>query len=164
MGKSSVSRYRKRIRSEFEAAFAEEHTPHEIAGSFAIGVFVTTLPSLGLGLLFFVFLARLSARISSIAIFSSALVINPLVKAPMFVAAFWLGTRMLGPASETASGSVSEATAVAIRMISGFVVLGVVIAAVGYVTVYVFVTEYRKRDIELVEEIVDDDLLPEEGS
>ncbi|MFQ3285333.1 MAG: hypothetical protein ACI9TI_001724 [Natronomonas sp.] len=155
-----VSRYRQRVYAEFEAAFAEQHTPHQVAGSFSIGVFVTTLPSLGLGLVFFLFLTRLSDRISPIAIFSSALVINPLVKAPMFVAAFWIGTRLLGP-TETASGGFAEATAVATRMISGFVVIGVAIAAAGYVVVYVLVTQYRKRDVELVEEILDDELLAE---
>jgi len=159
MFRARVSAYYGRFRSELETAFAETHTAHEVAGSFAIGVFVTTLPSLGLGLVFFLFLARLSDRISPIAIFSSALVINPLVKAPMFIAAFWIGTRLLGPAGAAASGSVAEATAVAFRMVVGFAVLGLFVAAVGYVAVYVLVTQYRKRDVELLEEVVDDDLL-----
>jgi uncharacterized protein (DUF2062 family) len=156
-----VSRYRRRVRSELEAAFAERHTPHQVAGSFSIGVFVTTLPSLGLGLVFFLFLTRLSDRISPIAIFSSALVINPLVKAPMFVAAFWIGTRLLGPLSAPPGEGVAEATAVATRMISGFVVIGFGVAAAGYAVVYVLVTQYRRRDIELVEAVVDDEFLGE---
>ena len=156
-----VSRYRRRVRSELEAAFAERHTPHQVAGSFSIGVFVTTLPSLGLGLVFFLFLTRLSDRISPIAIFSSALVINPLVKAPMFVAAFWIGTRLLGPLSAPPGAGVAEATAVAARMVSGFVVIGFGVAAAGYAVVYVLVTQYRRRDIELVEAVVDDEFLGE---
>lgn len=156
-----VSRYRRRVQSELEAAFAERHTPHQVAGSFSIGVFVTTLPSLGLGLVFFLFLTRLSDRISPIAIFSSALVINPLVKAPMFVAAFWIGTRLLGPTVTVSGGGFAEATAVATRMVSGFVVIGFGIATVGYIVVYVLVTQYRRRDIELVETVVDDELLEE---
>lgn len=161
MVRSSIAKYRKRIYSELEAAFKEVHTPHEIAGSFSIGVFVTTIPSVGLGLVFFLILARLSDRISRIAIFSSALVINPFVKAPMFVAAFWIGTRVLGPIGGASGDGLTEATIIATRMITGFVVLGLLIAAVGYVVVYFLVTEYRKRDVEIVETIIDDDFLAE---
>jgi uncharacterized protein (DUF2062 family) len=79
-----VSRYRRRVRSKLEAAFAERHTPHQVAGSFAIGVFVT-------------------------------------------------------PA---------------------FVVIGFGVAA-GYAVVYVLVIQYRRRDIEPVEAVVDDEFLGE---
>lgn len=156
-----VSTYWRRIQGELEAAFAEEHTPHEVAGSFSIGVFVTTLPSLGLGLVFFLALVRLTERVSKLAIFASALAINPLVKAPMYVAAFWIGGRMLGPMRAAPPGSVTEASAIAVRMMAGFFVLGVFVAVAGYLAVYLLVTEYRKRDLEVVEDVVDDDLLPE---
>jgi len=161
MNRRSLSEYGEQIRTKLQSAFREEHTSHEVAGSFSIGLFVVVLPSMGLGLLLFLFLTRLSERISPIAIFSTGLVINPLVKAPMYIAAFWIGTRFFGPVRGTAGGSSADAIAVAIRMVSGFVVLGIVLAAVGYVVVYVLVTEYRKREIEIVEEIVDDDLLAE---
>jgi uncharacterized protein (DUF2062 family) len=159
MDEGALSKYRKRVRSTFEDAFAETHTPHQVAGSFSIGVFITTLPSLGLGLVFFLFLTRLSDRISPIAIFSSALVINPLVKSPMFIAAFWIGSRLLGPVALTSSNDLADAAAIAARMISGFVVIGVVVAVVGYIIVYVLVTQYRKREIGIVEEVIDDELL-----
>ena len=157
----SLSGYWERVRSELESAFAEKHTPHEVAGSFAIGVFVTTLPSAGLGLVFFLVLVRLSDRISSIAIFSSAIMINPLVKAPMFIAAFWIGTRLLGPTGTATGGNIVDTTGIAVRMIAGFIILGVAIAAIGYVGVYLLMTEYRKRDIAIVEEVIDDELLAE---
>jgi uncharacterized protein (DUF2062 family) len=161
MPRSSLSKYWNRIRSELRSAFQEEHTPHEVAGSFSIGVFVAVLPSLGLGLVLFLYLSRVSDRISSIAIFSSALVINPLVKAPMYVAAFWIGTWAFGPVGVTVGASLADAVAVAVRMVSGFVVIAFVTAAIGYAVVYVLVTEHRKRDVEIVEEVVDDELLPE---
>ena len=157
----SPSKYWTRFYSELRAAFREEHTPHEVAGSFSIGVFIAVLPSMGLGLLVFLYLSRVFRRISRIAIFSSALVINPLVKAPMYVAAFWIGAWVFGPVSGTVGGNLADAVAVAARMVSGFVVIAFVTAAIGYLVVYVLVTQHRKRDVEIVEEIVDDDLLPE---
>ena len=157
----SLSDYWGRVRSELEAAFTETHTPHEVTKSFAIGVFVTTLPSAGLGLVFFLFLVRLSDRISSIAIFSSGIVINPLMKAPMYIAAFWIGTRVLGPTGTATGSDVVNTASIAVRIISGFVVLGVAIAAIGYVSVYLLMTEYRKWDVEIVEEVIDDELFAE---
>ena len=77
----------------------------------------------------------------------------------MYVAAFWIGVWAFGPVGDAPGGSLADAIAVAVRMVSGFVVLGLVLAALGYVVVYLLVTEYRKRDIELVEEVVDDDLI-----
>ncbi|WP_299236369.1 DUF2062 domain-containing protein [Natronomonas sp.] len=160
MARASATGYYGRFRDELRKAFEEKHTPHEVAGSFSIGVFVTTLPSLGLGLVFFLFLARLSGRISRIAIFSSALVINPLVKAPMFIAAYWIGVQLLGPAV-AAGGSLTDAAAVTLRMTLGLVVLGVAAAAVGYAVVYVLVTQYRRRDADIVEDVIDDEFRPE---
>lgn len=161
MAGKSLSTQAKWIRSELEAAFAEKHTPHQVAGSFSIGIFVTTLPSLGLGLVLFLLLTHLSEKISPIAIFSSAFVINPLVKAPMYIAAFWIGLQLLGPVGAPSSSSFGDGVAIALRMISGFVVLGIAISIVGYVVVYVLVTQYRKRDMQVVEAIVDDELLDE---
>lgn len=161
MPRSSLSKYWNRIRSELRSAFREKHTPHEVAGSFSIGVFVAVLPSLGLGLLLFLYLSRASDRISSIAIFSSALVINPLVKAPMYVASFWIGAWIFGPVGGPVGTNLADAISVAVRMISGFVVVAFATATVGYGLVYLLVIEHRKRDVEIVEEVVDDDLLSE---
>lgn len=161
MLRSSTSKYWRRFYAELRAAFREEHTPNEVAGSFSIGVFIAVLPSMGLGLLVFLYLSRVSRRISRIAIFSSALVINPLVKAPMYVASFWIGAWLFGPVPGTASGNFADAVAVAVRMVSGFVVIAFVSALIGYLVVYVLVTQHRKRDVEVVKEIVDDDLLAE---
>lgn len=51
MGSRRVASYLLRVRESLRAAFAEDHPPHHLAVSFAIGVFVTTLPSLGAGVL-----------------------------------------------------------------------------------------------------------------
>ena len=161
MSRASLSKYWRRFQSELRAAFQEKHTPHEVAGSFSIGVFIAVLPSMGLGLLVFLYLSRAFRRISRIAIFSSALAINPLVKAPMYVASFWIGMWVFGPIPDAGSASLADAVAVAARMISGFVVIAFVSALIGYLVVYVLVTQYRKRDLEIVEEIVDDDLIAE---
>lgn len=156
--------YWHRLRDEFRKAFAEHHTPHEVAGSYALGIFVTVLPSLGIGILFFLLLIRLTDRVSKIAIFAAAITINPVVKAPMYVAAFWIGNRLLGGGAIGPQGGVAgSAPGVAVRMILGFVVLGFALGAVSYAVVYVLVTQYRRRELEVVEEVVDDESEGEES-
>lgn len=162
MVRGRLSAYWQRIRDELRIAFAEEHSPHEVAGSFAIGVFITTMPSMGLGVLLFFLFARLSERISKVAIFASVVVINPLVKPPMYVAAFWIGTRLLGgDAIGGEAGVAASAGNVALRTGVGFLLLATTFAAVGYVAMYALTAQYRRRELEFVEELVDDTLLDE---
>ncbi len=161
MQQGRLGTYWTKARAELRRAFAEQHTPHEVAGSFAIGVFVTTLPTGGLGLGLFWLLTRLSARISSIAIFSSVLVINPLVKAPMYVAAFWVGSLIFGRSPTSLEASAEGAVSVALMTVSGFVVFGIGVAIVGYAIVYGMTRAYQARELHIVDELVDDELLAE---
>ena len=161
MRQGRLGAYWTKVHAELRRAFAEQHTPHEVAGSFAIGVFVTTLPTGGLGLGLFWLLTRLSARISSIAIFSSVLLINPLVKAPMYVAAFWIGSLVLGRSPTSLEVSPEGAVSVALMTVSGFVVFAIGVAIVGYAIVYTMTRAYQARKLHIVDELVDDGLLAE---
>ena len=59
MVRGRIAEYRRRVCAALEAAFAEEHPPGDVAGSFAVGVFITALPTLGTGFLVFVVLVAL---------------------------------------------------------------------------------------------------------
>jgi hypothetical protein len=63
--------YRARVRSALADAFSESHPPHDVAASFAFGVFVTALPTLGTGFAVFVVVAYLSDRVSKLALLAS---------------------------------------------------------------------------------------------
>ena len=56
-----LTRLRQRVRTAVEASFDDDQPPAEIAGSVAIGVFLTTLPTLGGNLLV---MAALAARVA----------------------------------------------------------------------------------------------------
>ncbi|MFB6234821.1 MAG: DUF2062 domain-containing protein [Halopenitus sp.] len=60
--------------------FAEERSSQEVADSFALGVFITMLPTLGVGFLAFLALAFVFERPSTLALFASVIVFNPAVK------------------------------------------------------------------------------------
>lgn len=142
-----------RVRTAFEAAFAEAHTPHEVAGSFAFGTFITTLPTLGTGLLLFVAVAYRYDRVSKLALFVPVVILNPLAKWGVYAASFWIGSHLLGPTpgvSRTAI-SFSAGPEIVLRLLVGNVVLTVVFATLGYVVVHRLVREYRRREIDLID-------------
>lgn len=128
---------------------AEEHTPHEIAGSFAFGVFVTSLPTAGTAFLVFVAVVYLTERASKLALAASLVVFNPPVKWAVYGASFWLGERLLGPipGSELVSPTLSAGTDVLVRQLLGNLVLAVVLSVVGYLAVRWLVRSYRRRGI-----------------
>lgn len=143
--------YRRRLQAELEKLFAEIHTPHEVAASFAIGVFVATLPTFGSGLVLFFALAHLSDRVSKVALFAAVLVFNPVVKWGIYVLSYLIGVRLLGPVPgvELAAPSLSAGTGVLVRIVLGSFLLAVVFTVVGYVAVYKVVGEWRRRELEL---------------
>jgi uncharacterized protein (DUF2062 family) len=154
--------WRRRLRRGLHDAFAETHTPHQIAGSFSFGVFVTMLPTVGVGLLVFVALAWLSDGVSKLAFVASALLINPVVKSGVYVASFAIGVFLLGPVegatvtSASLSGaSFSAGRDIAVRILLGNVILSVATIVPSYVVCYRLVETYRARDpeVEIISEI-----------
>ena len=160
-----VGEYRKRVHAELKRAFADDYTPREVAGSFAVGVFITMLPTLGTGLLLFVVLVALFRSISKIALFASVLVFNPVVKWGVYAASFTLGTLLLGPVEGVtmADISLSAGPEIVIRLLVGNLILALVATVLGYVVVHRLVVSYREQLEpleEAIEEVVDRTLDP----
>lgn len=152
--------YGDRVKSALETAFAEDHPPKDVAASFAIGVFITSLPTLGTGLLVFVALAALFERISKLALLASVVVLNPVVKWGVYAVSFWIGVRFLGPVpgATPADLSFSAGPEIVTRLLVGNVILSVIFTIAGYFLALRFIRSIRKRDIDLK------DVLPEVGT
>ncbi len=129
------------------AAFRAEQTPHQIGASFGLGIFVTALPTGGLGIaLFFVF-ARLWSWISTPAIFASVAVLNPMVKPTVYVASFALGGVLLGPRSIRSQETTVESAGIALQqLLVGNVVVALCLAGVGYVCAVQLTRAHRRRN------------------
>lgn len=153
MVRTRLAGYRDRVRGEFEAAFRETHPPRTVAGSFALGVFVTMLPTFGTGLLVFALVAATVERVSKLAMVASLVVVNPVVKWGVYGASFWLGSRLLGPVPgfSPADASLSAGPDVVVRVVVGNLLLAVVATVVGYVAVLHLVRAFRRRDLELAD-------------
>lgn len=142
-----LARYRDRIRRKLLAAFREDHTPKQVAASFAIGIFITSLPTGGLGIgLFFVFV-WLWSWISKPAIFASVAVLNPFVKPAVYLASFQVGAVVLGSDSvRSLEASTTEAARVALQqLLLGNVIIASVLSILGYVTVLHLTRVHRRQ-------------------
>lgn len=151
MSRARVKRTRERVREELEAAFLEDHTPREIAVSFSLGVFITALPTLGVGVAVFLVLAYLFKQLSKIALFASVIVLNPAVKWGVYGTSYWLGTRLLEPVPEEAMDAFTPVTGSEhlLRLWAGNLLLAIVFAVVAYVLALRLVIEFRRREADL---------------
>lgn len=122
--------YRETVQSGLRTAFAQDHPPQLIARSFAIGVFVTAMPSLGTGVLLLIGIAYRYAWANRLALFASVAILNPVVKTSVYAMSFALGTVLLGPVSDLTVAAGSE---ILVRLLVGNTIIAVVLAGVGYV-------------------------------
>jgi uncharacterized protein (DUF2062 family) len=136
------------LRLELEAALEGEYTPRQVAGSFALGVFITALPTLGVGVLAFLVIVWLFASVSKLALFASMIVLNPAVKWGVYGASFWLGSALLGPVGGIgpAAVSLSAAPEVVLRLLVGNLILAVILTVVGYAVAYRLTAAYQRRN------------------
>lgn len=151
MTSGRLSRYRSEVRSRLETAFAGEHSEQQVAGSFAVGVFITALPTFGIGVLVFGVIAALSESVSKLALVASVVVLNPVAKWGVYAASFWLGVQLLGPPEGITVSTISFSAApeVVARLLVGNLILAVVFTIAGYFFAFRVVHEMRERDFEL---------------
>ncbi len=141
---------RDRIRTGILAAFEAQHTPHEIALSFAFGVFVTVLPTAGTALALFVLISYYFERASKLALGATVVIFNPPVKWALYGASFWLGSFLLGPVG-TAPVDPTQFTLdagydIIIRQLLGNAIFAVGLSILGYVLVFGITQVYYRRE------------------
>ncbi|APW99786.1 hypothetical protein CHINAEXTREME_19310 [Halobiforma lacisalsi AJ5] len=146
MLRDRLGTYRDRARRMLTQAFRTDHTPRQVAASFSIGVFVTTLPTGGIGVgLFFVFVS-LWPWISKPAIFASVAVLNPFVKPVVYVASYQVGGTVLGTVPLLSSDISSETARTAVRqLIVGNLLVAVALAGIGYLLLLRLTLAHRRR-------------------
>ncbi|PSP76489.1 DUF2062 domain-containing protein [Halobacteriales archaeon QS_1_68_20] len=147
MDGTRVAGYRERVRDSLRLAFAEGHPLHVVAASFSLGVFVTTLPNLGGAIPLLGWIGYRFERANRLALLAALAVLNPLVKAAVYVASFVLGSALLGPVPGITRADVGldAGPAVLTRLLLGNVVIAVLLAVVGYVVAYRAAGTYRRR-------------------
>ncbi|MCU4925235.1 DUF2062 domain-containing protein [Halobacteria archaeon AArc-dxtr1] len=147
MLRERLSTYRDRARRELTTAMTAEYTPHEIALSFAIGLFVTAMPTGGLGIGLLLGLAYWQAWASKAAMIAAIAVLNPLVKPAVYVASYQLGAALLGSELVVSLGhpTLDLGLEIVQFLLFGNLVIALLLAALGYVAVFRVTVAYRQR-------------------
>lgn len=132
-----VEHLRDRLKRDLSDALGEEHTPQEVAVSFSIGIFVTALPTGGLGLGLFVIMAYLWEWVSKTALLTAVVVLNPLVKPVVYLASFQVGSLLIGsePVVTAEHSSVNSVLLIVQQILIGNLIIAAVLAGVSYVVV-----------------------------
>ncbi len=150
--------YQERVKNELEKALKEEHTPRETAFSAALGTFVTVIPSLGLGVVFFLVISRIFDRINKLALFACVVVFNPVVKYPIYIVSYSIGTvltRSSPPEEALEVALASQAVDATQTMIIGNLFLASVLSIVAYIAVLEASKKYEQTGLDIGEEIAE---------
>lgn len=136
-------------------AFSEEHTTEEVARSFGLGVFITMLPTLGVGFVVFFILATVFDSLSKLALVASAVVFNPIVKWGVYALSLGLGIVLLGPVEGVSmtDASLAAAPEVVVRLVVGNVILAVVVAVSSYFLSFRFVDRYADTAVQYIDDV-----------
>lgn len=154
-----VRRNRRRVGRELRRSLTERHSPQQVAGSFALGTFITMLPTLGVGLLVFVVLSTIISSINKVALFASVLVFNPVVKWGVYASSVTLGFLLLGPVDglSTTDVSLSAGPPIILRLLIGNLILAVIASILAYVVVLYLASRYGHAQWgEIIDEAIDD--------
>lgn len=127
-----------RVRSAFRVAFTEDHPPQWIASSFALGVFITALPTLGAGLPVLAWASHRFVWANKVAFVAAVSILNPLVKSGVYAVSMLIGIQLLGPVPGPGHVDIGlDAGAdVLVRLLVGNVILAVGLTVVGYTVAY----------------------------
>ncbi|KTG28179.1 DUF2062 domain-containing protein [Haloferax profundi] len=154
-----VASVRDRVWTGIERAFAADHTPHEIAASFAFGVFVVAMPTAGTAIALFALVAYFVERASKLALVATLVVFNPPVKWAVYGASFWLGSYLLGPVpgATVADVSLDSGVDIVFRQLLGNAILAVALTVLGYLVVLQIAHVHRRRTFSPPELLPSDD-------
>lgn len=147
MGTGRFARYLERVRGLLRLAVSEDHPPHHVAVSFALGICLTTLPNLGGSILVLAWIGHRFRWANKFAFVTAVGIMNPLVKVSVYLVSFFIGVQLFGSVRGITSADVGldAGGKVLVRLLVGNVILAVGLAVVGYVVAYLTVREVRRH-------------------
>jgi uncharacterized protein (DUF2062 family) len=147
MGTGRFTGYLERVRGALRLAVSEDHPPHLVALSFAVGIFLTTLPNVGGSILILAWIGGRFAWANKFAFVTAIVIMNPVIKAGVYLMSFFVGVQLFGPVRGITSADIGIGSGddVLIRLLVGNVLLAIGFALIGYVIAYLTAREVRQR-------------------
>ena len=142
--------FRDRIRSIFQL----NDTPHRLALTFAVGVFIAFSPTVGLHI-FTCLIVAWVFRLNKLVLLTAAFINNPWTIVPLYGFCIWFGGKLIGreiAMPQIAWNELALSSAyVAIKpflwpFVAGTLVAGSIAAVISYFFIYWLVVRYRKLE------------------
>jgi uncharacterized protein len=94
--KKIFKRYYEKVKNHFLEVLKVKTSPHEIALGFAVGTFVSVLPTPGLSILLAFLITLIFPKLSKLSLVGALIVWNPLVSSPLYYLSYRIGAWIIG--------------------------------------------------------------------
>ncbi|MDD3175962.1 MAG: DUF2062 domain-containing protein [Candidatus Nanoarchaeia archaeon] len=141
-----ITKLLRKIKNYLEEIIKIKQTPHSIASGFAIGTFISTMPTPGLNILLGVLISYFSKTINKLALFGGILFWNPLLTPITYSLAFKIGQFILD------EHILFEPTIYQLffhyskTFLLGITILALITSIVSYLVVLIITYFYQKRN------------------
>ncbi|MBU0535600.1 MAG: DUF2062 domain-containing protein [Nanoarchaeota archaeon] len=139
---------KKGIKHHFHEVIKTKTDPHSIAIGFAIGTFISTLPTPGFNILLGVLVILIYERVSKIALFGSMAVWNPLTTPAVYYLSYRIGDMIFSdlPVTEIKLSLAGILLQNSRRFFVGNVILALSLSILSYFAVRKIAEIYQKRE------------------
>lgn len=147
-----IKDFRKKTKKYFYKMIFEERSEHSIALGFAIGTFISILPSPGINLLVGLLIVLLFKRINKVSLFGALFFWNSIVLIPVYIASYHIGNMIFSSASVVRYNIVVADIIYNFsrRFLIGNVILAILISILSYLALWGSLKKYKKRILRLL--------------
>ncbi|MBN2112146.1 DUF2062 domain-containing protein [Candidatus Woesearchaeota archaeon] len=143
-----MASWKKRIKKHFTEVIKIKKSPHSIALGFAIGTFISNLPTPGVNILLGLLVSLLYTKVNKLSLFGGILFWNPLITPFTYGLSFKIGDFLLGNAAivEYTPNRFEQFYSFSSRFLLGVVIVASVLAVASYFIVWSLAYLYQKKD------------------
>lgn len=131
----------------FSEVLTVQTSPHSIALGFAVGTFISIIPTPGFNILLGLLAVFIYPKLNKVALFGAFLVWNPLLSVPVYTFSYKIGQALFGPMPVIRYELTlwNHAYHFTRRIIIGSLILGFITAMISYGVVRVSAQKYQER-------------------
>jgi len=145
-----VKKYKEKLAHHFAEVLKSKTSPHSIALGFAIGTFISVLPTPGLNIIIGLLIIAILENINKLALFGAYVIWNPFVLVPIYAHSYGLGNMLLGSLPYATFNFVLWDTLYnfTIRFLLGNFIIAVFLSIASYGVVRLLLYIFRKHPVE----------------
>jgi uncharacterized protein len=144
-----VEKLRDKIRKHFQEVITTKISPHTIGLGFALGTFISILPTPGFNILLGFFVLLIFKKINKFSLFAGILFWNPLTAIPIYYVSYHIGDFFFGSSAVVVYelNLLGQIYLYARRFLIGNMILALIISSISYFILrWIFTIYYKKKN------------------